>query len=174
MRTFTFKGKSSAEYGVIVESIQRLLIAGRRDTRITVPLRDGEVDSGAYMAYESNRVEVSCGFLGADKADRQRMTRKIAQWLSGEGRLIFSDEPDKYYKAVRIGEIDLDAMMRVGRFTVEFDCFPFAYGRTVDEPFTGQYVPNYLGTAPTPTLITIYNAGTEATGIQIQARKRVN
>lgn len=174
MRNFTFRGKSSEDYGIFIENVHRTLLAGRRDTRITIPQRDGKAETGVYMAYEGIQLSVSCGFLADSRARRQEKARKIAYWLSGEGKLVFSDEPDKYYKAAVISPIDLETLLSVGKFSAVFDCYPFAFGRTVDEGFQENYLPRYQGTAPTPTMITIHNAGENpAVGIQIQIRKRV-
>ncbi len=174
MRSFTFRGKNSEDYGILVESIDRTLLAGRRDTRIAIPQRDGKTETGVYMAYEGIQLSVSCGFLADSKEKRQQKAREIAYWLSGEGKLVFSDEPDKYYQAAVISPIQLEALLRIGKFSVVFDCYPFAFGKTVDEEFLESYLPRYQGTAPAPTMITIHNAGkSPAVGIQIQIRKRM-
>lgn len=174
MRDFTFQGKSAQSYGIVIESIARTLLAGRRDTRITIPQRDGRIETGGYMAYEGIQISVSCGFLADNKEKRQTKAREIAYWLSGAGNLIFSDEPDKYYKAVVISPINLETLLSVGKFSAVFDCYPFAFGKTVDERFGESYAPHYKGTASTPTMISIHNAGENpAVGIQIQIRKRV-
>ena len=71
MRTFRFRGKESTEYGVIVESISRVMVPARRDTRITIPGKDGKVDTGEHMAYDNIQLIISCGFVGANKTENQ-------------------------------------------------------------------------------------------------------
>ncbi len=54
--------------------------------------------------------------------------RSIFSWLSGKGKLIFSDEPDKYYNAISCAPVSTNRINSCYRsITVKFTCLPFAY-----------------------------------------------
>ena len=50
----------------------------------------------------------------------------MAAWLSGAGKLIFDDEPDKYYEAKVYEAIAIEHMLRKITVQVVFECKPFA------------------------------------------------
>lgn len=66
---------------------------------------------------------------------RERV-RNLAAWLRPDDvrRLVFSDEPDKYYKAVLSGSTALEQLVAEGEGTLSFLCpDPFAYAITPQE-----------------------------------------
>ena len=52
--------------------------------------------------------------------------RAVAGWLSGEGLLIFDDEPGKAYSAKVISGVSIEQIAITGRCEVVFLCGPFA------------------------------------------------
>lgn len=173
MRSFTFGNKSSLDFGIVVEGIDRVVIASRRDTRITVPLVDGLVETGTPMTLDTRNITVRCGYIGENKSDLQTKVREIAYWLSESGRLSFSDEPDKYSLARILSSPPTEDKLRIRKFSLVFDVGPYDYGALVSESFQDSYTPQYKGTKRTPTRIEITNVGTtDAVGIQITVRER--
>lgn len=137
-----------------------------RERKVTVPLRNGAYDYGAKY-YDERPFTLNCVTVKAGTRDD---AREMAYILSKKSQLRLWNEPDKYY----IGRIyqapDLECLRKIGnRFTLNFMLEPFAYRNTITEAFTGQiYVPNYHGTADTPTYIVITNIGSgNAVNIQI-------
>ncbi|EHN14608.1 putative phage tail protein, partial [Clostridium sporogenes PA 3679] len=52
----------------------------------------------------------------------------IKQWLTGSGEVIFSNEPDRYYKARIINKLDLARVLeKFHSGIIQFDCQPFGY-----------------------------------------------
>ena len=128
-----------------------------RERKVTVPLRNGAYDYGAKY-YDERVLVLNCVTVKAGTRDD---AREMAYFLSKKSQLRLWNEPDKYY----IGRIyqapDLDCLRKVGnRFSLNFVLEPFAYGETYTKSFTGRkLVPNYIGTADTPTYIIITNTG---------------
>lgn len=50
----------------------------------------------------------------------------MAEWLSGEGLLVFDDEPEKAYSAKVVGGISIEQIAVTGTCEVRFLCKPFA------------------------------------------------
>ena len=137
-----------------------------RERKVTIPLRNGAYDYGSHY-YDERPYGINCVTVKAGTRDD---AREMAYILSKKSQLRLWNEPDKYY----IGRIyqapDLECLRKIGnRFTLSFMLEPFAYRNTITEAFTGQlYVPNYHGTADTPTYIVITNTGSgNAVNIQI-------
>lgn len=139
-----------------------LLLPEVRTRKITIPLRHGEYDYGSKYRKERplrmNCVSLSCG---STEGEFRAFAREIAYVLSKKDRIRRWYEPDVYYIGKVEKEITLTQLRDVGNvFTLDFTCEPFAYGQTVSKPFTNlQLVPEYNGTAESPTYIEITNVG---------------
>ena len=150
---------------------QDVLIPYLRARKRTIPLRHGTYDYGAQY-YDERPVPWN---LVTTKVLTREDTREIAYVLSKKTEIRFWNEPDKYY----IGRIyeapPLEVIRNTGnRFPVIFVCEPFAYRNTYTKAFeNNRFIPNYQGTAPTPTYIVIDNVGRgNAVTIQITQTNR--
>lgn len=137
-----------------------VLLPNLRARKQTIPNRHGAYDYGAEF-YDERAWQIKCVTTRIlSRAD----TREIAYALSKKGEIRIWNEPDKYY----IGRIyqapDLEQMRNIGnRFPLTFVSDPFAYGATKTESMPSLvYLPDYKGTAPTPTYIVIENTGNAA------------
>lgn len=90
--------------------------------RVTETVIDG-VDGSIIeeLGYESYDKAVSIGLT--QKADID----EISQYFSGTGEVVFSNEPNKYYKASIIGKVDYERLVRFKTATVTFRVQPFKY-----------------------------------------------
>lgn len=148
-----------------------VLIPYLRARKVKIPLRHGSYDYGAQY-YDERPLPWN---LVTTRVLSRDATREIAYMLSKKGEIRFWNEPDKYY----IGRIyeapELEIIRNIGnRFPVIFVCEPFAYRNTFTRNFVNnRYVPNYEGTAPTPTYIVIENTGSgNVVNIQITQTNR--
>ena len=101
---------------------------------------------------------------------RRRVARgegsPVAEWLSGDGLLIFDDEPEKAYSAKVIDGIGIEQIAVTGHCSVTFLCEPFAESigynqkavQSVSLPDTVTI--NVKGTQETDGLIYITARGT--------------
>lgn len=124
MLTINFKGIDSSIFGLYVKKRPPICQAEMRNEKIEIPGRNGYLtySDGTYRGI-SIPVEF---FFSSDNYIYN--ARQIKEWLSGEGNLIFSDEPDKYFKATVYSSFNIEiALKKLGQFIVIFDCQPFAY-----------------------------------------------
>lgn len=178
MATYTWQDKSSFLFGT-TDMYQRfgiqisddgmpndVLKPQLRERKVTVPLRNGAYDYGAKY-YDERPYGINCVTVKAGTRDD---AREMAYILSKKSTLRLWTEPDKYYVGRIYQPPNLECLRKVGnRFTLSFVLEPFAYRNTITMPFTNRiYIPNYEGTADTPTYIVITNTGrTNAVNIQI-------
>ena len=158
-------------FGLVAERIEDAIGPVLRERKIVIPTRDGAYDFGAKYYNERTLTVQMASTRMIERAD----VRELSYVLSKKARIVRWDEPDKYY----VGRIyDPAAIERIAgpmkRFRLVFVCDPFAYGEQVTEDFTGSANLSYLGTARTPTHITIRNNGSEpVTGIAIIMREAI-
>lgn len=145
-----------------------------RERKVTVPLRNGSYDYGAHY-YDERPFSLNCVTVKAGTRDD---AREMAYILAKKSQLRLWNEPDKYYVGRVYQAPSLDCLRKVGnRFTLNFLLEPFAYGETYTKSFVDRrFIPDYKGTADTPTYIVIRNTGSgNAVNIQItQSIKQEN
>lgn len=148
-----------------------VLIPELRPRKVTIPQRSGAYDFGAKY-YNERSIQIECVTVRSGTRDD---AREMAYVLSKKSEIRFWNETDKYYIGRVYQAPGLEVLRNIGnRFSLTFLCEPFAYGVTKTEGMTDLfYLPNYKGTAPTPTYIVIENTGSiPATNIQIVQTNR--
>ena len=120
---FSYAGKRSDEMGILLTGMPTRNHPAANGTYEVVPGRDGRLwfPDGTY---DQMAVRINCVTDGSVSMD------DINAWLSGTGELIFSDEPDRAYRArvtkefARASKI---ARMDAQEFPVTWDCDPYRY-----------------------------------------------
>ncbi|MBQ7436107.1 MAG: phage tail family protein [Oscillospiraceae bacterium] len=162
---FTFNSGHSQSYGIVVNPTQRIILPEKRRVMIEIPGRSGyhSQSDGTYLAREET---FHCYYVRPENISLADSARRIALWLSGEGRLEFDNEPGKYYDAFVVGAPPQIRHLQYGEFDVTF-CYspPFAYTEIQQESDTIVSNSGYIflpvnGTADTPCRIIIKNVGT--------------
>src|SRR5574344_51054 len=104
MDSFTFKGVSSTEFNnLFVVSLPPITKPELKVEEIEIEGRDGvQYTDLGYTAYEKTFNIICLGTVDIEA---------IKNWLNGEGRLIFSNENDKYYNAKIIKNIDFQRLV---------------------------------------------------------------
>ena len=131
----------------------------RPNMRVKETVIDG-VDGSLIeeLGYESYDKTVMIGLkIGAD-------VDKVAEFFSGSGEVVFSNEPDKYYKARIINGIDFERLLRYKVAKVTFRVQPFKYNRVevareATSERTSMIIEN-LGNYTAKPIITITGTGT--------------
>jgi len=130
MRTrcwFEWKGIRSSEYGYL-ESLP-LDIRAERTTSI-VELPNGGPIVFETDGYKANKITLN---LGLSDISNENLD-DIAAWLRGEDKLVFSNDPDRYYKAICNGSyIGKNIINRLGKIPISFDVLPFKYQEQLTE-----------------------------------------
>lgn len=159
-------------YGLRIRVKHGLLKPQLRPRKIVIPQRSGAYDFGAQY-YDERQLPIECDTLKQLTAAEKR---ELAYLLSSKGKIVFWDEPDKFYKGRIYDTTEIEKVGGIGTYLpLVFMCDPFAYGSTqnAEFPSSGTLKPEYAGTAETPTRIEITNTGANAAnGIQITIRKR--
>lgn len=163
---FTFNDVKSYEMGVVFKSTDRTLLPSKRVTQYTIPGKSGTYD--IEDGYENREISCELSFVGtnAQYAGVRTRARALAGWLSGEGLLVFDDEPEKAYSAKIISGVSIEQVAVTGRCGVKFLCKPFAESlsynqqekRSVSLPHTETV--NVTGSQETDCLIYVTARGT--------------
>lgn len=125
--TFTFKDVSSNKMGIKIINISGAQRAPCEPEIVSVP---GRYEPLIFEKQERQTTEITAVLL----VENPDNIRQIFSWLSGKGKLIFSDEPDKYYNVLSDDIISLQRIDdRIQSFEIKFVCEPFAY--SVSNPF---------------------------------------
>ena len=144
MRTrcwFKWRGINSGEYGYL-ESLP-LDIRAERTTSIV------ELPNGGPIVFETDGYKASKITLNLGLSDiSNENLDDIAAWLRGEDKLFFSNDPDRYYRAVCNGSyIGKNIINRLGKIPISFDILPFKYQdqdiETIELPIVEQADHNY-------------------------------
>lgn len=122
-----FNGRHSSEFGLIMRSKDRTVLPSVREDYEYLPKRNGSIHF--FHGIDDRFIEVEFCFVEKNMPSLREKVRKIAGWLftTSKEKLIFDDEPDKYYMAKVGNQISLDQFIYTGTFTVIFRCEPFAY-----------------------------------------------
>ncbi|MFT9848521.1 distal tail protein Dit [Aneurinibacillus sp. REN35] len=168
MSDLTYKGTSALSQGVRIESIKRPLLANMRQQHEEIAGRHGSY-SFTDGTLEDTVIEVACWLSADSRMDLRSRARQLAFWLYSKEkqRLMFDDEPGVFYLARLANQIDMETLIRHGRFTLQFRCDPFAYAlqEQVDRQFitaSSQFVIQVEGTGSTQPVIAVKNNGGSA------------
>lgn len=175
-RTFTdsflFRGHNmKTEFGIWCRKKDFLLPPMRRQ-KIEIPFRDGAYEF--YGDYYGERIiECLCDMREGMPRDKLRYLAKLFNMKS---RIVFWDEPGKYYVGRIYDDKGINQITRgIREFTLSFQCDPFAYGpQSIHSlPIRFEDADVYNGTSQTPTRIVIENTGeTPITQVIINVKSR--
>ncbi|EPY2275164.1 distal tail protein Dit [Clostridium sporogenes] len=151
---FIWKGIHSSEKGLKIISLPDITTPEQRVEKVVVPGRSGDLTL-TDNDYEGEVKPVEFDYFNNNFDD-------IKTWLRGTGEVIFSNEPDRYYKARIINKIALDQVLKKFHSgIVQFDCQPFGYSKN-DSPIIkiteAKEITN-PGTVESTPVITIYGYG---------------
>lgn len=126
----TYRGKHSDEFGVIVKTVGRPVIAPVKQTDEEVAYRDGNVDyseTGGRLYYEDKILELEFTIRAQNTTDLHKIASRMINWLSGGyGELIFDDMPLVIWIAKPVDLESLTILLyKNGQFKIQFRCRPF-------------------------------------------------
>lgn len=150
---FMFNNVLSEDY-LIVNTLPSIFKPERDVEKIEIPGRDGFLtnDLGSYKGIVKT---VECTIRNLDDIDF------ISNWLDGGGEVIFSNEPDRKYKATIINQIEFSKILDEFRsFIILFECQPHKYSLDNDiiALTTGGTIYN-KGNVKSKPIINIYGTG---------------
>jgi predicted phage tail component-like protein len=157
MNKIIFKGiDSNTIKGLIISELPPITKAQMRVLETVIDGVDGSIIE--ELGYEAYDKEIKIGLKGDFDID------EVIEYFNGEGNIVFSNEPDKYYKVKIIDQIDYERLIRFRTATIRFRTQPFKYlyGETYQkfENPTGTLVAINEGTVNSKPIITIVGTGT--------------
>ena len=118
--------KSTDVKGLLIQSLPPISKPLMRTSIEEIDGRDGDIVTKlGYAAYDK---AMSIGLFGDYDVD------DVIRFFDSEGTVIFSNEPDKFYKYQIIEQIDFERLIRFKTATVTFHVQPFKYS-AVDDVF---------------------------------------
>ena len=152
-----WNGKDSRDIsGLIICELPPITKPKIRTKITTIDGRDGSIVD--YLGYDSYTKEISIGITKTTDID------KIIKFFTGKGEVIFSNEPDKYYKAEIVRDVDYERLLRYKTANIIFYVQPYKY--KVREPkFTlnitneTSYMVTNQGYEESKPVITLYGSG---------------
>lgn len=179
---FTFRNIHSSTFGIGVRSDDRSVIPALRKNEFVIPGQHGSIDYG-MNTYEKRSISMTLGLLKNENHEALRAkARDIAKWISGQGSLVFDDEPDKAYEAGVYTYVGIDQvqLLPMGLMSVVFECQPFAESleyNQVNAEITEspeEITAMVNGTIESCCIITIKNTGsTDITNINIKRKAAI-
>lgn len=157
MNYIIWNGKDSRDLKELL--ISELPPITKPNMRVKETIIDG-VDGSIIeeLGYESYDKTIAIGLkIGAD-VDR------VSEFFTGSGEIVFSNEPERYYIARIIKNIDYSRLLRYRVATVTFRVQPFKYSRVeIERLATSErqsMIVENLGNHTSKPIITITGSGT--------------
>jgi len=158
MSYLIWKEKNSKDItGLIITELPPITKPKRRTTTTEIDGRDGDIVE--YLGYKSYTKTVGIGLTRNYDVD------EVINYFNGSGKLVLSNEPDKYYNAEIIDSIDYKKLINFKTANVKFHIQPYKYLLN-EVPFTlnvtnetSLKVSN-MGYEQSKPVITLYGTGT--------------
>lgn len=120
MNHIIWKNKDSRTLtGLIISELPPITKPAMRIQETIVDGVDGSIIE--ELGYEAYNKSMEIGLSRNFNID------EVINYFSGEGEIVFSNEPDKYYKARIINQIDYERLIRFRTAKVTFKVQPFKY-----------------------------------------------
>ena len=120
MNSIIWKGVSSTTIsGLLISELPPISKPGMRVKETAIDGRDGSIlEDLGYSSYDKS---VVIGLHGNFDIN------KVIKYFTGEGEVVFSNEPDKVYTAKIVGHIDYNRLLRYRQTTIPFRVQPFKH-----------------------------------------------
>ena len=121
MNYFIFNGENSKDKGIIITKMPPISKPAKRVEKIIIPGKNGALhqDEGTY---ETVLIQIQCAVV--EKCN----IKEIVSWLNGTGELILSNDPDIFYNAHIINQIDYTSIVNlIHEFPLELELQPFSH-----------------------------------------------
>lgn len=149
--------KSTLIKGLLISELPPITKPAMRTSIEDIDGRDGDIITKlGYAAYDK---KMTIGVYGDYNID------DIIQYFSTEGEVVFSNEPDKYYKYIILNQIDFERLCRFKTATVVLHVQPFKFSSVDNTIEYDTHLASYQdvknnGNVISRPRITLYGSGT--------------
>ena len=153
INSIIWRGISSAGInGLLIQELPPITKPPMRYNETVVDGKDGSIiEELGYSSYEKS---VSIGLYGNYDINA------VISYFCGEGNLILSNEPDYYYKAKIVSQIDFNRLVRFRTATVKFKVQPYKYSTETAQTIGDSGTVINSGNVISKPIITISGSGT--------------
>lgn len=149
--------KSTEISGLIILTLPPISKPKKRTKKEEIDGVDG--DTVTELGYEAYDKEFNIGLAHNYDVD------EVIEYLDAKGKIVFSNEPDKYYYFEIIDEIDFERLIRFKTAKVKVHVQPFKYcneqcDKTINITTEKEVIINNGGNTFAKPIITIYGSGT--------------
>ena len=152
MNYFIFKGISTIDYDIIVNTFPDIESSEEEGNFISIPGRDGFLFQSNDRYTELDKA-ITITLKDIDNIDN------IKSWLTGDGDLILSNEIGVSYKARIVGKIKFQRSKSVWVAQINFKTQPFGYFIKESVTLTESTQLNNPGNHSSKPIITIHGVG---------------
>ena len=126
-KTLIWNGKTAEQMHLKIISLPPIQGSTERIEEKEIEGRDGILTY--KYGYEADEKTVECDYIGNKPIE-------IIDWLQGNGKVIFGNIPDRYYKARINNVVPLEEVIKnnLYNFQIKFKCQPFSYLLSGDYP----------------------------------------
>ena len=129
MIDMTYNGKSPSDFDAYLANIPVITHAERKRTTFDIPMRDGLLYAEEYSGDANIDVTIHL----RDNAIEQKM-REVRSWLTGSGRLTFSNRTDSFFEVKAINPMEESRKpYDYGRYTASMILYPYEFLNSGDE-----------------------------------------
>lgn len=150
--------RSSADIpGLLIQELAPISKPLLRNQIEEIEGRDGDIVTPlGYAAYDK---EISIGLYGKFDID------EVIEYFNSEGKVVFSNEPDKYYYYQILNQIDFERLVRFRTATVTLHVQPFKYSNDEKAKTYTSFENNSINVSDNGNIysrptITIFGTGT--------------
>lgn len=151
--------RSTSVKGMLIQSLPPITKPEVRTSIEEIDGRDGDIVT--RLGYSAYNKELSIGLYGDYDIDG------VIKYFDSSGEVIFSNEPDKYYRYEIVEQIDFERLIRFRTAKVKMHVQPFKYSAVegaVTKTTSGGIITNHGNVISHPTM-TIYGSGQVEIGL---------
>lgn len=143
--------------GLLIQSLPAISKPRMRVNTIEIDGRAGDITTDlGYSAYDK---EISIGLYGDFRID------DVISYFTSSGKVVFSNEPDKYYNFQIIDQIDFIKLIRFKTARVKFHVQPYKYSviqgiKALNITDQTSLTVNNMGNTVALPIITVVGSGT--------------
>ncbi len=123
---FYWNKECSNNYDIVVTNIPPIVKPPQRYETITIDGKDGDITN--VLGYSSYIKKLGIAFDSEEKYGMYyEKLDVISNWLSGSGKITFSNECDRYYEGIILNQIDYEKALRFRTASIDIKVQPYKY-----------------------------------------------